>query len=95
MMLALTGSLAVGLDNGLALTPPMGYNAYDHIGCCASETSLQQWPSAALDAARPAAIAVTRMRCAHATSALRAIAAARRAWSKSAAAARAAASRAR
>ena len=21
------------LDNGLGLTPPMGYNAYNHVGC--------------------------------------------------------------
>ena len=31
----------VGLDNGLGLTPPMGYNAYDHVGCCADETTLK------------------------------------------------------
>ena len=32
---ALVGG-ATGLDNGLGLTPPMGYNAYDHVGCCVS-----------------------------------------------------------
>jgi hypothetical protein len=37
----LVGS-AVGLDNGLGLTPPMGYNAYDHVGCCASELSMKE-----------------------------------------------------
>ena len=30
------------LDNGLGLTPPLGYNAYDHVGCCANETILKE-----------------------------------------------------
>jgi hypothetical protein len=31
----------VALSNGLGLTPPMGYNAYDHVGCCANETTMK------------------------------------------------------
>ena len=27
---------------GLGLTPPLGYNAYDHVGCCANETTMKQ-----------------------------------------------------
>ena len=39
---------AAALDNGLGLTPPMGYNAYDHVGCCANESNLKATASAIL-----------------------------------------------
>ena len=38
---ALSLLCARGLNNGLGLTPPMGYNAYDHVGCCADEATLK------------------------------------------------------
>ena len=38
-----------GLDNGLGLTPPLGYNAYDHVGCCANETTMKQQGQALID----------------------------------------------
>jgi hypothetical protein len=37
------------LDNGLGLTPPMGYNAYDHVGCCANETTMKEQGQALID----------------------------------------------
>ena len=40
-MLALVLSLCESLDNGLGRTPPMGYNAYDHVGCCATEQTMK------------------------------------------------------
>jgi len=41
--------LAQALNNGLGLTPPLGYNAYDHVGCCANETTMKQQGQALLD----------------------------------------------
>ena len=32
---------AHALSNGLGLTPPMGYNAYNHVGCCATEETMR------------------------------------------------------
>lgn len=40
--LLLSSHLAASLNNGLGLTPPLGYNSYDHVGCCANETLLKQ-----------------------------------------------------
>ena len=40
--MALLLACARALDNGLGLTPPLGYNSYDHLGCCANETTLLQ-----------------------------------------------------
>lgn len=37
------------LDNGLGLTPPLGYNAYDHVGCCANETTMKEQGQALID----------------------------------------------
>eukprot|EP01046_Picozoa_sp_COSAG06_P046280 COSAG06_NODE_6536_length_2891_cov_1.996777_2_plen_294_part_00 len=34
LLVALLFAPARALDNGLGLTPPLGYNAYDHVGCC-------------------------------------------------------------
>lgn len=43
LVLCFLGIIPVyALDNGLGLTPPLGYNSYDHIGCCANETSLKE-----------------------------------------------------
>ena len=46
LLLAAPGT---ALDNGLGLTPPLGYNAYDHVGCCANETTMKEQGQALID----------------------------------------------
>ena len=46
LLLAAPGA---ALDNGLGLTPPLGYNAYDHVGCCANETTMKEQGQALID----------------------------------------------
>ena len=41
LFMSATLSGVQALNNGLGLTPPMGYNAYNHVGCCANETSMK------------------------------------------------------
>eukprot|EP00039_Didymoeca_costata_P030852 m.31736 g.31736 ORF g.31736 m.31736 type:complete len:452 (+) comp8343_c0_seq2:82-1437(+) len=41
--------ITMGLNNGLGRTPPMGYNAYDHVGCCASEATMLKQAQAMKD----------------------------------------------
>ena len=48
-LLVLVGTTTNALDNGLGLTPPMGYNAYDHVGCCANETTMKEEGQAFID----------------------------------------------
>lgn len=48
LALALPGG-ALALDNGLGLLPPLGYNAYDHVGCCANESTMKAQGQALLD----------------------------------------------
>ena len=49
LFVALATTGAVAINNGLGLTPPMGHNAYGHVGCCASEVVLKQQAQALLD----------------------------------------------
>ena len=46
---ALLAPATRALDNGLGLTPPLGYNAYDHVGCCANETTMKEQGQALID----------------------------------------------
>lgn len=48
-VLLLVNRPALALNNGLGLTPPLGYNAYDHVGCCANETTMMQQGQALID----------------------------------------------
>ena len=41
MLLVALPQPALALNNGLGRTPPMGYNAYDHVGCCATEETMR------------------------------------------------------
>lgn len=40
LLLSLLPSYVCGLDNGLALTPQMGWNTWNHFGCDISEDTI-------------------------------------------------------
>lgn len=42
LLVPLVGSSTVRLDNGLARTPPMGWNSWNHFGCDVSEQLIEQ-----------------------------------------------------
>jgi alpha-galactosidase len=42
LTLVLFASVAVALDNGLGLTPQMGWNSWNHFGCSINETLIKQ-----------------------------------------------------
>ena len=49
LMLIFMASTAIALDNGLALTPPMGWNSWNKFGCDVSETLIREMADAMVD----------------------------------------------
>jgi hypothetical protein len=41
LVIVLAISLVSGLDNGVGLTPPMGWNSWNHFGCYINETIIK------------------------------------------------------